>query len=376
MRTHVATKIAFGLAFLIMGIVFLAGSLNLIPDDTAAINKNRTALCELFSVQCASAIARDDIGAINDITTAIHERNPDLRSVGVRAADGHLVAQAGSHQNLWGNGQPDASMIRVHVPLFLQTHQWGAVEFCFAPPSGSAVWAPLFDSQVRLIFFVSSISLLGFTILRRRVLQQLGPTSVIPDRVKALLDTLAEGVVVLDDRDRMVVVNSAFTRAVGLSAESLLGRSIHRLPWQSPAGDQAPTEFPWKTASRNTTTQRGIPLMLESKTTGRRTFSVSASPICGENQRLRGVFISFEVQPPAPAIGARDIESLSVTAHHLGQFAAKEDLPNIAELALRLQQAAEMDHDLSKVLQTTTELLQLCHSAQQTMIAAPAKQVS
>jgi diguanylate cyclase (GGDEF)-like protein/PAS domain S-box-containing protein len=294
MRTHVATKIAFGLAFLIMGIVFLAGSLNLVPDENAAVNKSRASLCELFSVQCVSAIARNDIGAISDITKAVHERNKDLRSVGVRTADGLLVAEAGSHQDTWGNGQPDASMVRVHVPLFLQAHQWGTVEFCFTSPGGSAVWGMLFNSQIRLALFVSLVSLLGFMLMLRRVLQHLDPTSVIPDRVKALLDTLAEGVVVLDNRDRIVVVNSAFTRALGLDADLLLGRSIDRIPWQFPVADQAPAEFPWKTASRSAKTQRGVPLMLHCKATGQHIFSVNASPIVGDGNRLRGILVSLD----------------------------------------------------------------------------------
>jgi diguanylate cyclase (GGDEF)-like protein/PAS domain S-box-containing protein len=294
MRTHVATKIAFGLAFLIMGVVFLAGGIRLIPDEVASINQNRAALCELFSVQCASAITRDDFGTIEDITTAVHERNKDLLSVGVRTADGKLVAQAGPHKESWGDGQPVSTMVRVHVPIFLKGRQWGTVEFCFTPPGGNPVNALLFSPQMRLVYFVSLVSLLGFMFLLRRVLQHLDPSTVIPDRVKALLDTLAEGILVLDNRDRIVVANNAFTRAVGLDVAVLLGRSIDRIPWQFPTGEQSPAEFPWKTAARSGKPQRGVPLMLECKATGQHIFSVSVSPITGDGRSPRGVLISLD----------------------------------------------------------------------------------
>lgn len=294
MRTHVATKIAVGLALLIMGVVFLAGTLKLVPDETVAANKHRAALCEMFTVQCASAITRDDAGAINDLVKSVHERNPDLRSVGVRIAAGQLVAESGPHRASWGDGQPDASTVRVHVPIFLKAQQWGAVEFCFTPPVGSTIAGVLLSTQMRLVFFISLASLLGIMFMLRRVLQHLDPSNVIPDRVKALLDTLAEGVLVLDNHDRIVVVNNAFTRATGLEVDLLIGHDISKIPWKLPAGDQAPTEFPWKSATRSGVTQRGVPLKLACKATGQHIFSVSASPITGDSKSPRGILVSLD----------------------------------------------------------------------------------
>ena len=56
----------------------------------------------------------------------------------------------------------------------------------------------------------------------RRVLEHLDPTKAIPDRVRKALDTLTEGVIVLDTSGRIVLANETFRR------------STARTRWDSP----------------------------------------------------------------------------------------------------------------------------------------------
>ena len=84
MRIHIATKIALGMAFLIMGVVCLAGMIGLVPDDIATINRSRATLCEMFAIQCAASVTRHDVSAMRSLATAVAERNPDILSLGVR----------------------------------------------------------------------------------------------------------------------------------------------------------------------------------------------------------------------------------------------------------------------------------------------------
>ncbi len=294
MRTHIATRIAMGMAFLIMGIVCLAGTLGLVPDEPAVINRSRASLCEMFAIQCANAVTRGDISSMQDLAAAVVERNKDIVSLGVRDEGNHLLAQAGPHDAMWNSANHDASLIRVGVPIFQGGKKWGSCEFVYHEIGGGHWWVAIFSGQSRLIIFVSTASLLLIMFTLRRVLQHLDPSNVIPDRVKALLDTLAEGVVVLDPEHRVVVVNNAFAKATGVNTDMLVGQKIQQVPWKNADGSDTPPTLPWIEAARTGHTQRGSSLMLESKVTGSRIFAVSASPITGDGTKSRGTLVSLD----------------------------------------------------------------------------------
>ena len=294
MRIHIATKIALGMAFLIMGVVCLAGMLGLIPDEVTIVNQGRASLCEMFAIQCASAVTRHDVGSMRSLAVAVADRDKDILSLGVRDIHDRLLIQAGPHEKLWPASNPDHTLVRVDVPIFLSGKKWGTVEFCFHPPPGTGFAGMLFSSQAQLVIFVSMLSLLGIMFVLRRVLQHLDPSTVIPDRVKSLLDTLAEGVLVLDTDHRVVVVNNAFATATGLQTDLIVGQRISNVPWRQPGTDDAPATLPWVEAARTGITQRGTPLMLHSKATGSRIFAVSASLINGAGKQSRGVLVSLD----------------------------------------------------------------------------------
>ena len=63
------------------------------------------------------------------------------------------------------------------------------------------------------------------------MLKQLDPSQAVPDRVRSALDTMAEGLLVIDAKQNVVLANQAFTALVNESSESLIGRHIERFPW-------------------------------------------------------------------------------------------------------------------------------------------------
>ena len=50
----------------------------------------------------------------------------------------------------------------------------------------------------------------------RRALKELDPSAVIPERVKAAFDVLAEGLLIVDNDGSIVLANQAFTELTGL----------------------------------------------------------------------------------------------------------------------------------------------------------------
>ena len=62
--------------------------------------------------------------------------------------------------------------------------------------------------------------------------------------MRAALDTLAEGLVVLDKRDRIVLANRAFADTFDRRAEDLVGQSVSDFPWQAQQSDASLQEYP------------------------------------------------------------------------------------------------------------------------------------
>jgi PAS domain-containing protein len=74
-----------------------------------------------------------------------------------------------------------------------------------------------------VIGFIGFAGFVGYYLILSRVLRELDPAQAIPDRVKAAFDTLAEGVLILDERGYILLANDAFLKNVYNRPDSLIG---------------------------------------------------------------------------------------------------------------------------------------------------------
>src|SRR5207253_1851540 len=129
--------------------------------------------------------------------------------------------------------------------ILLRNRLWGRLEVSFRPLENGGWLAFLGGPIFKLAAFFTLTCLLGFWLYLRRVLRHAdGNSAVMPERVRATLNTLAEGVLVLDKDQRIALANEAFARKVGASAERLTGRKASELPWKGAAFSQADS-LPW-----------------------------------------------------------------------------------------------------------------------------------
>ena len=142
------------------------------------------------------------------------------------------------------------------------------------------------------IGFLAVTGFLGIYLLLRRALRELDPSNVIPERVKAAFDTLAEGILIMDENGRIVLANNAFMAAAGEPQTRLLGKEATRLSWQSADNDVIPA--PWLDALRSGEAQRGTPMQLLSSSGESRKLMVNAGPIMDGSSVARGVIATFD----------------------------------------------------------------------------------
>jgi PAS domain S-box-containing protein len=301
-RIPVRVKIVFGLQLLLISAIALAIALGFVPNPQTAVMAGRATLAETIAVNASAFVSRKDMISLDAVLRAVTERNPDILSLGLRKSDGFLIIDVGNHGTSWRK-YSDASdpASRVLVPIFAQKNQWGALEIRFQPTKHSGPLGFIYSPYTKMILFISAASLFSFLVYLKRTLQHLDPSKVVPPHVRAALDTLAEGLLILDQQGRIALANRTFAAVVGLDAEKLMGARASQFEWTQDTPTAAPDasiDFPWTAAVRENQPQRNQTLHLVDATGVNRTFIVNCSPVAGARGKARGALASFEDVTP------------------------------------------------------------------------------
>src|SRR3989344_4748538 len=141
----------------------------------------------------------------------IAQQADELASLGVRGGDGVLVAASAEHKSNWvPRADQRSTLDAIVVPLQEPGGLWGALELRYkADPSitGWRGWAG--GTMLALMLSPSPGGVLVYYFYLRRMLQHLDPSQAIPERVRAAFDALAEGLLVLDHQQRIMLTNEA-----------------------------------------------------------------------------------------------------------------------------------------------------------------------
>ena len=288
------TRIAVGLASITLSAILTAGLLGLIPDSNRAIMEGRSRLCETMAISFTLLTNPNDYERIRVGLEAVVDRDPHLQTAAVRRVGGELLARAGNHEQLWNNAATkDLPGAQMFVPIMVDGEPWGSLEFCFEPIH-SAGWLNLWkSSEFRLPLFMAISSWLGSLFYLKRVLRHLDPSKVVPGRVRQALDTLTEGLLLLDNNERIVLANRAFTETSGVSEKQLLGRKASSLSWRAARGEELAQDLPWQKVLRGEAADTGTMLRFKSVAEETRTFMVNSAPILDDYGRSQGALTSF-----------------------------------------------------------------------------------
>ncbi len=291
-RISSRTRIAIGQVFLLVSVLWLAITLGMVPSEQDAARRTRASLCETVAIYGSVFVERKGWGDMKGCLQSVIEHDPTVLSAALRRIDGTIMVEVGDHARNWGNVS-DHSDSCVFVPIYDRNQQqWGTIEMRFQPVGRPGILGYLLSPRVRLVVFVASCCMGLFLLYLRKMLQHLDPSKVVPSRVRSALDTLAEGLLVVDGNGRIVLANQAFASIVGRPPEELLGSRASQLPWVD--DPETPMSYPWVQAIRDKQPQRDVMMRLIDSQSTRRTFTVNCSPVMGNDGSQRGVLISFD----------------------------------------------------------------------------------
>lgn len=292
-RISSSSRIVLGLVSLVVSALLMSGLLGLIPNVGTSAQKNRSAFCEATAVSFMALAPRMNEEQIRETFDRIRSRNDDVESIAVRKEeDGSLVFNSGPHASLWVTKGPAPQSSREFiVPITANGKRWGQLEVRFqevdAGPFGS-----LMRPEFALSAFVGTALFVSFSIYLRKVLRHLNPSHVIPPRVREALDSLAEGLILMDTDCRIVLANIAFSHHLGSPVEELIGKDASEIGFR--LIDESPNaQLPWIMTANSSETHKGVLMKFGTGST-ERTFSGSAVPIHDDTGKCRGVVASFE----------------------------------------------------------------------------------
>jgi len=202
-------RISFSMVMLVISLLLASEFLGLFPNSDNARLSERKFTVETLAVHVAMELD-NSVGQgsdeISELLRSTVQRNSIVKSVAVRKGDGSLLDVYGSHDSNWTLKQGDRSTpTQVQVPLFEGKEQIASVEIRFAGLNeGMSLWERR-ASFPAVILFVALSGFFAFCMFLKRTLRELDPDAVIPERVKKALDTLAEGLLIVNRDDQKIL---------------------------------------------------------------------------------------------------------------------------------------------------------------------------
>lgn len=294
-RFSALIRISAGLVLLTCMILLTLDMLGLVPAPADERLQSRVRLGETLAAQ-AAATAQSDLGPLRAALAVAVRQNEELLSAGLRDDQGRLLVASADHRLLWSPDSVDRSTsTHIRIPLFRGPERWATLELRFASAGPDNLLQALWERPlIRTLLLLGAAGFFAYLFYMRRTLRHLDPSAVIPARVQTALDVMAEGVLLLDQKEKIVLANAEFSKRLGRSPASLLGVEASSLGWQLGDGSGSPQSVPWLDAMQRSQTVKGIALSLDAQSSKRLVFNVNASPVLDGWGRAKGAIVTFD----------------------------------------------------------------------------------
>jgi len=295
-RLNVKFRVVIGMVGLVISLVFLALFLGVIPDRIGAVREGRRSLAEALAVHGAGLVMQSSYQRLEADLDLIAKRNPDLLSLALRRTDGRSIVSIGDHEGHWLPMEANFTRAnQIRVPISDGKQKWGQLELRFKPLQHEGLKGVLQIPWVQIGLFLGLGCFVAFYLYLGRVLRQLDPSQAIPGRVRAALDTMAEGLLVVDPKEQIVLANKSFAEMFQQSPEKFIGHKAGELPWIDTEGNKIERENrPWIQTMEQGQLQTNRMLRLQVSDDEWRTFNVNCAPVLGSAEKCAGVLISFD----------------------------------------------------------------------------------
>ncbi len=295
LRLSPSISITLGLVSLTLLMFFMLDTVvGVVPDNRAQVREIREKVSTNLALQLGSLLQTDDREILRETLARVQQRNDDILSLGIRTKNGKLIAQSGFHQKFW-TPPPDgkSTLTHVQIPVYMSDRIWGTIEISFKRPEAVSLLAWLKQPDVALPVSILFFGSILYYLYLRRVLNHLDPTRVIPDRVNAALDTLTEGVMIIDRRENILLVNDGFKKLHPEAVKACLGKKVKQLKWLFQAVSAQTSVLPWRQVMETEKPVNHASLRIPQPNGKVRIVSLNAAPVRDSQGKVQGCLVTF-----------------------------------------------------------------------------------
>ncbi|MCK5915794.1 MAG: EAL domain-containing protein [Deltaproteobacteria bacterium] len=290
-----AMRLSFVLVLLTLNLLFIAYIIGLVPDTTELTLELRKGLSESLAFQFSAAAEHGELQSMQNTLRAVVERNDDIYSAAIRTVDGKLLALAGEHLAHWESPIDGKSTpTQVLVPVYRQGKKWAVVEIRFTSLLTNNWLQGFANSFIGLMLFIGSSSFLCYFFVIKKTLRELDPSAVIPERVQKAFDVLQEGVLILDEKEQILMANKSFAELLGRSPKSLIGLKGSELGWADYQNTTQIGQLPWLNILKDGEEQKVSSLRLLDNLGNEIKLTVTAVIITDNANKCRGSLVTFD----------------------------------------------------------------------------------
>lgn len=221
-------------------------------------------------------------------------------SIGFRDQAGVVQSSSSDHLLNWSQSQGlESTDTHISVPVTYKEGNEpcrGTMEFAFEPIGETGQFAILKHPTILFTAFMGAATCIAFVLYLGATLRHLDPSKTVPNRVRNALDTLVEGLMIMDDQGRIIFANSAFENIIGADTKDLIGKHASEFGWLDEAGTELGT-LPWVKVGKGESTEESCVAKFIRTIDGKKCefiFKVQCTPIGGAEGANRGVLSSFE----------------------------------------------------------------------------------
>ena len=290
------TRISLGLMALLLSLVLFADIvLGVVPGRGQAERQTRQRVAENLAVQLTALLQAGDETMVGKTIQQVLARDADIRSIAVRRNDGSTVLRRGEVDSAAAASLRGGSTLEhLRVPILSGQQAWGEIELKFTPAEPATLKTWLAQPAVQMFAVLGIGGFLMCYAYLRRAMQYLDPSASVPDRVRKAFDSLTEGLLIIDQRARIVLANKAFRKLHPQAHGELNGQPIDALEWLS-AGRQGSEQLaPWVRTLQSSVAVDAEPLTLPQPEGPATQLLVTSAPIADNKGRARGCMITFD----------------------------------------------------------------------------------
>lgn len=274
--------------------VFLLGDwLGLIADKETMLLEERSETAQLLATEVSKDIESANWDRVQTTLDAFLMRHAQVERATFSSSP-LSVTSAQKAPDTGAKAAPQTTMLI--VPVYDGATRFGTLELSFDTAQHSGVAAASNYSVVVLIFLFAAGGFLFHRAFLGRSIEDQGMGGIVPKRIKEAFDSLAEGVLILDETGRIAHANKAFKESCCMQSYMLAGTWLHDLDWLSYIDDEPVPEnlLPWLRVIKTGEALLDTKLTLRTSDDIERSYAVNCTPLHDSGEEYMGVIVTLD----------------------------------------------------------------------------------